>query len=484
MKKTISFIILLFIFSSGFSVKANYNYSPYGDVIESASSMSPARVISNSNFLDVNGNKAEIVLGDIKDVHNYNDQIYLADATNNLILVLNSEFRLIDTFPKKVDDVIPEGYQLNKPSGIYIFDKKLYVADTENERIVVFDIETKELVLEVKNPQDPTFEKVKFKPLKLTVDRTGRMFVIAFDIFEGIMDFNPDGTFSRFYGTNTITMNFFEALVYRFSSQKQKAKQSLKLQTSFVNLDIDPYGYVYVVSKPDVLEPVKKLNFKGIDVLNKSGYVLPYGDAQVEEYDNTVPLGRSNIVDVAVSPNGNFFSILDSKRGRVFSYDNEGNLLYIFGQIGSQNSMFKQPNSLTYYQDKIIVTDNMNKSIVVFEPTEFGKLINEATNLYLNSKYLEAKEIWQEVLKLNSNYFLAYTGIGKAQLREGNYEDAMKNLKLGHDYYNHSIAYEQYRNDKLDNITPYALVVAFIVIGYIFFKSFKNSVVREIEGGE
>ena len=34
--------------------------------------------------------------------------------------------------------------------------------------------------------------------------------------------------------------------------------------------------------------------------------------------------------------NQGIYSILDSVRGRIFTYDHEGNLLYIFGGLGSQ----------------------------------------------------------------------------------------------------------------------------------------------------
>lgn len=462
-----------------------YNYTPLENVIESASSMSVSTVIDNSNLIDVNGDPAPIKLGSLNDVFVYKDYIYVSDASSNLIYQFNSQFQFTGTFPEqKADEELPEDYKLNKPNGLFARDNSLYVADTENERIVIFDIDTKEIITTVSNPADPTFDKIKFKPLKIAVDRTGRMFVIAFDVFEGIMDFNPDGSFSRFYGTNKITMDFFEALVYRFSTEKQRAKQALKLQTSFLNLDIDEYGYVYTVSRPDVNDLIKKINFKGNDVLNKNGYVNPVGDVVYQNYNDTVPRGRSNLVDIAVSPDGNMYSALDDKRGRIFTYDNEGNLLYVFGQKGSQSTMFTNPKSLTYLNDKVIVIDSMTHSITVFEPTTFGRLINEATNLYLSAQYAEAKTIWEEVIVLNSNYFLAYNGIGKAQLRDGDFQNALVNLRLGNDHYNYSKAYEQHRNARLSKVLPYVLVTGFVVLGYLFVQSLRQSVARENEGDE
>lgn len=496
-KKVVIPIFVLLIVLFGMSVRMDvsataYNYSPLGEVIESARSMTVKRVVNNSNLLYEDGSRADVTLGTLDDVFSYEGYIYVVDSSNNQILIFNENLRLMEVFPKLEKDedenITNPEYQLNKPKGIYIRNGLMYIADTDNERIAIFDLETKSFIREVKDPQDPTFTTpksdgtyTKFRPKKIVVDRTGRMFVIAEDIFEGVMDFNPDGTFSRFFGTNVMTMSLWEALVYRLSTEKQRARTQLRLQSSFTSLDIDPYGYIYLVSQPDVQDVVKKINFKGQDVLQKNGYVLPVGDIVYEDLDDRVPIGPSQLIDVAVSSDGLFYSVLDSNRGRIFTYDSEGNLLYIFGQKGTQSTMFQSPTSLEYFGDHILVTDSMTNSIIMFEPTEFGQLINEATRLYFDNKYSEAKVYWEKVLKLNSNYFLAYAGIGKAQLREENFAAAMENLKLGYDYYNYSKAYEQYRNAQLNRYLPYAIVIGFIVLGYLFVKSIYTAVKQESE---
>ena len=110
------------------------------------------------------------------------------------------------------------------------------------------------------------FINTKFRPERLVVDRAGRILVVAKGIFEGIMEFDVDGNFARYYGTNKVEMNFFEALVYKLSSKAQRDKMALKLQSTFTSLSIDDYGYVYTVSNQETQKPVKKLNFKGKDI--------------------------------------------------------------------------------------------------------------------------------------------------------------------------------------------------------------------------
>ena len=52
--------------------------------------------------------------------------------------------------------------------------------------------------------------------------------------------------------------------------------------------------------------------------------------------------------------------------------------------------------------------------------------------------------MYNQVLKLNSNFELAYAQIGKVELRQKNYESAMKYFKLGN-----------FRGDKVTLITGY-----------------------------
>lgn len=57
--------------------------------------------------------------------------------------------------------------------------------------------------------------------------------------------------------------------------------------------------------------------------------------------------GASRIIDVVVREKG-IYSVIDSTRGRIFTYDHEGNLLYIFGGIGSQEGTFDTPSRDRY----------------------------------------------------------------------------------------------------------------------------------------
>lgn len=488
MKKLFTLGLFFVIILSIPKVNAAYNYSPLMEVIASAEALIINQVVDSSNIVDENNERVNVKFGSLVDVATHNDEIFIVDSSNNKIHVLDGSFRYKASFPDSSDT------KLNSPKGIFVTDDYIYVADTNNLRVAIFDHDYK-LVKEIKQPDDPTFKKnpqdttgYDFKPVKIAVNRSGRVYVVAEQIFEGIIDFNPDGTFSRYVGANTVTVSAWEAFWLLFTSEQQRKAQGYRFATAFVNLNIDEEGYLYTVSSSsEGSNVIKKLNYKGKDVLIRNGYFAQVGDVVTIGGRVKVPTGSSEFVDIDVNEYGTY-SVLDRTRGRIFTYDFEGNLLYIGGQLGNiggvvdnQSSLFLKPEALTYYKDKLLVVDSLNQNLVVMEYTEFAKLVNEATYHYYHGNYEEAKKIWEEVLVHNTNYYLAYAGIGKAQLLEGNYKDAMYNLKIGYDDYNYSKAYKQYRYEKLMIISPYIIGLGLALIIFAFVKSIRNSLKLERE---
>lgn len=478
MRKKITILIifvLMTILIPTTKVSASYNYTPWQSTIESAHSMSITRIIDSVNLMNEDGEHANITLDNLRDAFVYKEHLYVVDARANKVFVLNDKYEYVKEYPQGEGDL----YNLNNPQGVFVANDLLYIADTDNDRIAIYNINTDNMIGQIKTPEDEIFETVPFKPQKIAVDRVGRIMVVSRDTFEGILEFDENRKFTRFFGTNTIQLSFFEALIYNLSSQSQRERMALNLQTPFTSIDIDEYGYIYAVARNELHKPVKKMNFKGEDILLNNGYIPIVGDTSYPTYRETVPLGPSTIVDITSHDDNNRFSILDSKRGRIFTYDMEGHLLYIFGGLDSQSKELQGPTSITYWGEKVIVTDNIAKSIFIYEPTIFGELVNSATTSYYDMQYEDSRKLWEEVLELNSNYFLAYAGIGKTQLRNQEWESAVENLKLGHDHYNYSKAYEQYRNEKISKYIPTIIVVVLVASAYGLFRSVRASIKRD-----
>ena len=124
---------------------------------------------------------------------------------------------------------------------------------------------------------------------------------------------------------------------------------------------------------------------------------------------------------------------------------------------------------------KIVVLDATKASILCFEETEYGRLINEAVALRYDGDEAEAVALWERVLQLDENNELANTGIGKAYLTAGDYEKALYYLELGmaREYY--SIAFKRFRNQILtDNANWFLTGAAVLLVLWFGFKAWKK----------
>ena len=92
-------------------------------------------------------------------------------------------------------------------------------------------------------------------------------------------------------------------------------------------------------------------------------------------------------------------------------------------------------------------------------------------------------ECWHEVLKYNSDFELAYVGIGKAYLADGDNVKAMEYLRLGMDKDYYSIAYKRWRNEILSENLPWILTTGVVVVAVLVTGSIvKNH--RRRKGGD
>jgi tetratricopeptide (TPR) repeat protein len=213
------------------------------------------------------------------------------------------------------------------------------------------------------------------------------------------------------------------------------------------------------------------INPKGVDVIKRNGYHPPMGDVQyIEGNNNYVITGPSLLTDIAYTKHG-IYTVLDQKRSRLFTYDQEGNLLYINGDEGQQSDKFSEGVAIGYLGDDLLVLDRKSRTVIVYRLTDFGLAVNQAIGFHDQGKFDEAAAIWKDVLVLNTNYEIAYNGIGKYLLREGEFKEAMDYFKLGHDTYYYSKAFKEYRNEIIrDNFTLIMSGVVLLTGGLIFLK--------------
>lgn len=381
--------------------------------------------------------------------------LYIADTGNNRIVVVDGTSRQVERIITSFDNS-GAADSFNAPYGVCVSEKnELYIADSENKRIVVLDM-SDALVRIVENPQaDVLGDDYVFKPLKVSVDYADRIYCIAQNMFQGVMVFETDGQFSGFFGTINVTLSLWEKFWKKVATKEERDNQVLYIATEFTGIDIDEHGFVYATNIDTAgLQAVRRLNPRGEDVIKKGVNENVGGDLWISGSGDYG--GPSEIVDVVYRDDG-IYSLLDRNRGRVFTYDHEGNLLYIFGGLGNQDGTFTTPIAIEQWGGELLVLDATRASISCFAATEYGSLINQAVALRYDGDEALAVPLWERVLELDENNELANSGIGKAYLSAGDNKMAMKYLKLGMNREYYSVAYNRYRSELLREYLPYVL---------------------------
>lgn len=406
--------------------------------------------------------------------------LYICDAGQNAIYVFSPEMELLKTIDSFNNN--GETDTFNAPYGIFLTNAgELYVADYGNQRVVAIDSEGTAVKILYKPDSDLLASTFVFQPQKVLVDNTNRIFVLSKNVNEGIMQFTYDGQFLGFYGSNTVSASLIDQIWKEIMTEEQTQKLTQFVPIEYKNMSLDYKGFIYAVTKAsDVNEPIRRLNLFGGDVLVRSpidGTELVVGDLSYPYAGVTGITGPSSFVDITSDELGNYYA-LDDKRGRVFAYDEEGNLLFVFGSLNSgQTGSFASPSAIVYRDHKVYALDRGNCELIVFEATEYAQLMEEAMSSYLLQDYEKSLELWEEIIKRNNNCDLAYYKAGYCLYRLKDYNRAMEYFKL----VNAKEAYSEARVKQTqivmnENFELYASVLAAIalVAAVVWFVVFRR----------
>lgn len=380
-----------------------------------------------------------------------------------------------------------------KENGAFTGEYKdvIYLCDRDSGQILLLDSSNYKILEVFTAPAKADFSS-KFAPTKMVTDSTGRMYVISVGVYEGIILLDYEGNWMRYVGVNYTTLGFWDALTRNFKTEEQLAQETSILSTEFNNLAIDSKNFLYTVSRAttnpitqvtDDKSMVKRINQTGKDILIRNGYSVPKGDLVTIKTGTNA--GGSNFCGITVNEFG-VYTIVDSKMGRLFTYDNEGNLLYISGGKGVEQTDIKNPVAVRYQGENVLVLDQGNCAILRFELTDFAKSVNRATEYQFYGDTINAANEWSNVIAANPNYQLAYVGVGKTLLEDGRYQEAMAYFELGDDVAYYSRAYKKYRDDLIKEYFPYvlygSLALAVVLIGVKIAKNAKKKKNPDLEG--
>ena len=492
MKKITRVILLILVLLTVLPIVAaaapysTYTYTQDGTILLSPDAYVPDVVVDSAYIgLDTEfDDPRDIFVGP-------DEKVYIVDAANARVIVLDRYYKedfIIETFVNEYG--VPDTF--SGPSGVFVNKEKIYVCDTDNNRIVMFDTEGNYQKI-IEKPEDGVFEEGSiYKPIACAVDDFGRLFVISSTTYEGVIVINENSEFYGFIGAQKDTVSLLQAMLRSFQSEEQRAQTAQITSKELNNITIDKDGFIYVTtssidegmqqsqimskSKDSAYAPVKKLNSSGADVMRRNGVFPPSGEVKVSDNSQAEIKGASTIVDVAVGPEGTW-SIIDQKRSKVFTYDENGNLLFAFGDKGTQVGNISMLNGIAYQGDKMLLLDKQNDCFVVYRRTEYGDLLMQALTNDNNRLYDRAINDWTEILKRNNNYEVAYIQIGKALYRDAKYEESINYFKPIKETENYSKSYKEIRKawaSKYFWILP--IVIAAAVFGIFKFFAYTRKV--------
>jgi len=417
-------------------------------------------------------------------------RIYIVEGGNNRVDVLDPNFKFLFAISSFVNDQgVPDS--LNGPSGCFVTDEYIYVADTENNRIVVFTLDGEiDHILEA--PTSAVFEQNNiYKPVALAVDSAKRIYVVSSTTYQGIIALNEKGEFQGFIGAQRVTYNIIDIIWRSFQTAEQRALSTQYISTEYNNITIDEEGFIYVTTssidegaqrasirdKASPYAPVKKLNTAGSDVMSRNGFFSPHGEVNINDSPIFSDItGPSKIIDVALGEEGTW-SIIDEKRSRIYTYDQDGNLLFAFGDKGMQVGNIQSIEAIAYKGSDLLVLDKTANNITLYSRTEYGDILINALRNENQRRYERAIDDYKAILQRNSNFDTAYVGIGKALYRQGKWTEAMEYFKAAYDVPNFSNAFKMYRQEW---VSKYFIVIPIVVVlvcwGLMKFFSFAAKV--------
>lgn len=353
--------------------------------------------------------------------------------------------------------------------------------------IIVYNLETKYAEKVINDPKGiGILDSFQFMPTSVSVDSSGQIYVIsrgeASD--DGLMVFDKYGNFQTFMGAQKVTLSASQVFWRIFQTAAQRARSEKQIPAEYNNMAIDKSGFIYVTtsaldpqlqyaaltSKNTASDnaPIKRLNPSGKDVLRRTGFYPPAGDISLAAGDSNNLASRISLfVDIDVN-DMNMYVAADSNNCRLFLYDYDGQLMCAFGgKHSSSLGKFTSVSAVTFCGDDLLVLDKNDNTITVFGLSDYGKGLYEALRLQEKREYKQSLAKFEELLPLNANIDFVYVSMGKAYLRNGDYEKAMEFFRNVGDKENYSIAYKYSREGTLNKIAILIPIVAIAAIWLI-----------------
>jgi len=382
-----------------------------------------------------------------------NDLLYIADYDpgedgSARIVVYNTTTGLIEKEITHPD--------FDTPSGIAITsDDTLYVADTNAERIFVFDANG-DYVSEITRPDSRAYNTDRFRPKKLAVDNTGNIYIVAEGESSGILQLSKTGEFLGYFATNPVYYSIDELVKKFFYDLVGEDTNSIKLPATFTNVFVDQKGILYSTTSSEVLDDLMKKH-------STSGSNLFSG----------IYTRSTGMTDIYVDKSGIIFTSSE-KEGTIDIYTRYGEFIFSFGGTSDDDiiGLYSSLKSLAVNSEGDIFTIDSEKTYLLsYKATDYAKGIYNGLNLFEEGRYEQAAEQWQEVLMLNQMSKLGNNQLAKSYLYQEKFEEAAVHFELAENRSFYSETYWEIRNMWIqDNL---GVIIVLLVGSFVLYQGIK-----------
>lgn len=401
-----------------------------------------------------------------EDLYIVGKTLYVADTGNSRVVVYNMETEESWEFGKGI---------LATPRGLYVTDNgDIYVADgtakgDDGGAVFVFD-SAANLKQTIGRPDSYLYSELsEFKPKNVAVTAEGNIFVCSEGSAEGLLQFDAKGEFQGYFAANRKYLTFMETVEDMILSEDLKQDLVSRRPRAIYNLDINERDLVYTITQTDEFgytwkaaaakqeNCLKQHNLAGVNILSR----------------NTFMADEWNFVDVASGLYGNVYAL--TYTGLIYEYDSEGQLVFSFGgrAVSSErNGIFTYANAIEVDRDGFIYVLDREKSFVqVFYPTDFATRTHQAIYDLENGLYAESEGTWSDVLKLNGMSRIAHMGYGKTLFHQQRFQEALEEFRFARNREYYSDAFWELRDKWMSENMVYFLAIAFIAVIYFIVSS-------------
>ncbi|MDF2557778.1 MAG: repeat containing protein [Bacillales bacterium] len=267
-----------------------------------------------------------------------------------------------------------DGNQLIKPMDVYSDGKFIFVSDTGNYQVQVFDKKTGKLELKfgTRGSEPGEFQY----PYGITSDESGKLYIADMKN-SNISIFDKKGNFIEYFVPKEEEDKIISPSAIRIFNQKLYVPE---INTGYIKIfDLSGNKILDIKVPAESFVATNSPNGIAIDKENNI-YVSDTGRSRIIVYDDKGKFlkeitgakkegGKSILVcprGIVVDKDGTIY-VVDSLGHSIFGFNSKGDNVFKFGKLGNEAGQFFVPNGLFLEEDgSIFVTDTINERIQIF----------------------------------------------------------------------------------------------------------------------